>query len=110
MKWNIEYIPEAVKDLKKLDKSQQILVLKAIQKVHQNPLPDYEGGYGKPLGNRDESKLAGYLKIKLRKLGLRVVYQLIKENGVMKIIIISVRDDNTVYKMADKRINKKSPY
>lgn len=105
MKWKVEYISEAVKDLDRLDNSQRILVLKGIQKVQQNPLPDYEGGYGKPLGNHKGSKLAGYLKIKMKKLGLRVVYKVIKENNIMKIIIIAVRDDEAVYKMAEERIN-----
>ena len=104
MTWKVEFIPEAVKDLEKLDNSQRILVLKGIQKVQQNPLPDYEGGYGKTLGNYKSSRLAGYLKIKLKKLGLRVVYKAVKENNVMKIIVIAVRDDEAVYKMAENRI------
>ena len=50
MNWKLEYLPEAEKDLKDLDGSQRILVLKAIKKVQQNPLPVEEQGYGKPLG------------------------------------------------------------
>ena len=53
MNWEVEYLPEAESDLKSLDGSQRILVLKAIKKVKQNPLPVYEGGYGKPLGNKN---------------------------------------------------------
>lgn len=33
MSWKLEYLPEAEKDLKGLDGSQRILVLKAIKKV-----------------------------------------------------------------------------
>ena len=44
------------------------------------------------------------MKIKLKKLGLRVVYKAVKENNVMKIIVIAVRDDEAVYKMAENRI------
>ena len=76
MNWTVEYLPEAEKDLKKLVGSQRILVLKAIKKVQQNPLPVEENGYGKPLGNHSNANLAGLLKIKLRASGLRVVYQL----------------------------------
>ena len=47
MNWKLEYLPEAEKDLKDLDGSQRILVLKAIKKVQQNPLPVEEQGYGK---------------------------------------------------------------
>lgn len=103
MAWTIKYLKEAVKDLEGLDRSQQIQVLKAIKKVSQNPLPNYEGGYGKPLGNHSDKKLAGYCKIKLLKLGIRIVYGLVKENEVMRIIVISIRDDETVYKLAEKR-------
>ncbi len=104
MVWIIEYIEEAEKDIKRLDRSQQLHVLKAIKKVSANPLPNSEGGYGKPLGNKLSTHLAGYLKIKLVKMGLRVVYCLVREKNVMKIIIISVRDDEQVYKLAQKRI------
>ena len=76
MSWKVEYLPEAEKDLKGLDGSQRNLVLKAIKKVQQNPLPVDEQGYGKPLGNHNSTNLAGLLKIKLRSAGLRIVYQL----------------------------------
>lgn len=106
MEWKVEYLKEALKDLKILDHSQRLQVMKAIAKVAQNPLPNYEGGYGKPLGNKSNNNLSGYFKIKLLKLGIRVVYGLIKENGVMRIIVISVREDETVYKIAADRIDE----
>lgn len=102
--WSIEYIPEALEDLKSLDKGQRLQVLKAIEKVSANPLPNTEGGLGKPLGSHSGNNLTGYLKIKLLRLGLRVVYKVVRENNVMRIIIISVRDDEAVYKMAKERI------
>ena len=46
MKWQIEYLEEAKKDLKKLDRSAQIIVLKGIDKVSENPLPVQQGDYG----------------------------------------------------------------
>jgi len=101
--WQVEYIKAAEKDLLSLDRSQQLQVLKAIEKVSINPLPINEGGLGKPLGSHGRINLTGYLKIKLLKLGLRVVYQIIREETVMKIIVISVRDDETVYKLAKDR-------
>lgn len=102
--WEIEYIPAALEDLRSLDRSQQLQVLKAIEKVSANPLPNSEGGLGKPLGSHSGANLTGYLKIKLLKLGLRVVYRVVRENNVMRIIVISVRDDETVYKLARDRI------
>jgi mRNA interferase RelE/StbE len=106
MAWVVEYINEAEADLKGLDHSQQLQVLKAIKKVSANPLPNTKGGYGKPLGSRLSSNLVGYLKIKLLKLGIRVVYQLVEEKGTMRIIIISIRDDEKIYRLAQKRIKK----
>ena len=52
MTWNIEFLEEAKKDLKKLDHSVQLQVVKGIEKVRKNPLPTDKGGYGKPLGNK----------------------------------------------------------
>ena len=103
MTWKIEYIREALKDLQKLDGYNRKLVLKAIEKTAMRPLPPPEG-VGKPLGNHAAANLSGYYKIKLRDLGYRVVYRLIREGKIMKIIIISVRDDETVYREAERRI------
>lgn len=101
--WRIEYLRAAERDLLTLDHSQQLQVLKAIEKLSANPLPANEGGLGKPLGSRSGNNLTGYLKIKLLKLGLRVVYQVVREGSIMKIVVISVRDDETVYRLARDR-------
>ena len=65
-----------------------------------------EGGYGKPLGNRTGNNLTNLLKIKFRNLGIRVVYKTIQIDGIMKIIVISARSDEQVYKEAGKRREK----
>ncbi len=103
MKWKIEYIKEAQRDLKRLDPYNRKLILKAIDKTAKRPLPPPDG-IGKPLGNHAGSKLSGYYKIKLRDLGYRVVYQLVRENDMMRIIVISIRDDEAIYKEAERRI------
>ena len=103
MSWKVKYLPEAEKDLKGLDGSQRNLVLKAIKKVQQNPLPVDENGYGKPLGNHSSTSLAGLMKIKLRSAGLRIVYQLRRTETSMMIIVIGVRADEEVYELAQKR-------
>ena len=105
MAWEVKYHEKAVKDLADLNNSAKVRVVKAVNKVSQNPLPRTEGGYGKPLGNRPSSKLAGLMKIKLKGLGLRVVYQLIRESTAMRMIVISIRDDSRVYKEAESRID-----
>jgi len=101
--WKIEYLREALEDIKRLDQIQRVQVVKAINKVAKNPLPQSEGGYGKPLGNRGTTNLAGYCKIKLLKLGLRIVYQVVREDNVMKVIVVSARADDEAYLLAQKR-------
>ena len=104
MKWKIEYIKEAQRDLKRLDPYNRKIVLKAIDKTAERPLPPPDG-IGKPLGNHASSKLRGYYKIKLRGLGYRIVYQLVVEGETMRVIVISIRDDETVYKEAVRMIH-----
>lgn len=65
-----------------------------------------EGGYGKPLGNKTGTNLTNLLKIKFRDLGIRVVYKVVRLDGVMKIIVVSARTDEQVYKEAGKRREK----
>ena len=101
--WEIYFIDEAKKDLRRLDNSVRIKVIKGIQKVAQNPLPVSQGGYGKPLGNKAGLNLTNLLKIKFRDIGIRVVYKIEFDESVMKIIVIAARSDEQVYKEALKR-------
>ena len=105
--WKVEYLKAAVADLKKLDRSQRVEVFKKIDRTAENPLPQSEGGYGEPLGNTKIAQLAGYCKIKLLKLGLRVVYRLEMKGETMRIIVVSARTDEEVYKIAQKRKHQK---
>lgn len=106
MSWTLEFREEAKDDLKRLAHPQQTLVLKGIRKVLTNPLPNAEGGYGKPLGNHRGVNLTGLMKIKFKDAGLRVVYQIKREGQVMTVIVISVRDDEAVYRLAAKRMGR----
>lgn len=102
MNWEVRYLPEILDDFLALDGSQRILVKKAIAKIRTNPLPETEGGYGKRLGNKNNTQLARFLKVKLHGAGLRVVYQLIREKDCTVLIVIGVRKDDEVYHMAHK--------
>ena len=62
MNWSIVFLPEAMKDMQSLSRSRQAMVKKAIKKVQENPLPQNEGGYGKPLGSKRGLNLTGLLK------------------------------------------------
>lgn len=71
MKWRVEYLKAALRDLERLDPYNRRLILKAIQKTAERPLPPPDG-IGKPLGNHASAKLSGFYKIKLKSLGYRV--------------------------------------
>ena len=108
MSWEVLYLPEAENDLQKLDGSQRILVLKAIKKVRNNPLPQSEGGYGKPLGNKGGRNLTNLLKIKLKASGIRIVYSIIRQAEQVIIIVIGIREDEEVYNIAESRNNNET--
>ena len=104
--WKIVYHKEALVELKKLDKSQRVEVVKKIKQVAKNPLPRSEDGYGDPLGSKSGTKLSGFFKIKFQKSGLRVVYKVVRNNNEMQIIVVSAREDDEVYQIAWKRRQK----
>lgn len=104
--WSVEFLDEAKKDLKRLDHSVQIQVLKGIKKVSENPVSVYDGGYGKPLDHKSGTNLTNLLKIKFRDLGIRVVYKIEITGTIMKIIVVAARSDEQVYKEAAKRRTK----
>ncbi|MBP5792989.1 MAG: type II toxin-antitoxin system RelE/ParE family toxin [Spirochaetaceae bacterium] len=105
MEWKIKYHPLAEEELAKLDGSIKKIVLKGILKVSTNPKPQTAGGYGKPLGNKNNNNLTGLLKIKYKNIGIRVVYKLVEDEKTheMYILVISARTDNEVYDIAGKR-------
>lgn len=98
--YKIEIGREVKKDIKKLKLSSlqiQKLQLK-INEIAINPLPKSEGGYGEPLS----SALKGLMKFRFDN-DYRVVYQLIRTDEVMKIVIIGLRSDLEVYRNAELR-------
>lgn len=103
MTWELLFLPEARDDLRGLDGAQRVRVAKALAKVQANPLPSTEGGYGKPLGNKRLSQLSGLMKIKLKADGIRIVYQLMRTERSMRVVVIGVCSDNEVYREAQKR-------
>lgn len=106
MSWQIKFYEEAIVDIENLDGSKKKEVMKGILKVSQNPLSNTEGGYGKPLGNKSGVNLTGFFKIRFRHSGLRIVYYLEREDEIMNIVIVSIRDNDYVYEQAAKRSGK----
>lgn len=104
--WQDKYLKEALTDLDKLDSELRDMILAGIKKVRQNPLPQNEGGYGKPLGNKSGNNLTGFFKIKYRGIGIRVIYTLVRAKEIMNIVVVSKRDENYCYEVSAKRKNK----
>ena len=107
MNYDVKYHAEVEEDLEPFNAAQKKQIKKSIEKVSGNPLPQNEGGYGKPLGNKQGKNLTGLLKIKFKKLGGRVVYKLIRTETTMYIIVDAARADEEVYEIAAKRAGKK---
>ncbi|NSW90946.1 MAG: type II toxin-antitoxin system RelE/ParE family toxin [Firmicutes bacterium] len=101
--WKIEFLPEAVSDLSRIDKAVRAQVIKGINKVAKNPVAKFKGGYGEPLRNQKGRNLSGLYKIKYRGIGIRVVYALEEKNGIMTIVIVGARADDEVYDEAYRR-------
>ena len=106
MNWSIQYLPEVEKDINGLSPKRQKLVRKAIEKASQPPLPQNEGGYGKPLGNQRGMNLTNLLKLKLRGEGLRIIYKLVRTETQMLVVVVGVREDEEVYRTAYSRKRK----
>ena len=106
MIYTLDYSPEAKLDIKEFDKAQRREIYKAIRKVSKNPLPQNEGGYGKPLGNKQGRNLTGLCKIVLMRLGVRVVYKLIRTDEIMRVIVVAARADEEVYDIAAQRADE----
>lgn len=102
--WKLIIPPAVETDLDSFDRGVRDQILKALSRVRKNPLPASEGGYGKPLGNKGGINLTGCLKIKLLRLGIRIVYLLKRMEYSMQLVVISVRADSEVYRTAAERL------
>lgn len=103
MTWNLIYLPAAEDDYNSLDHRQKSVVDKAVKRVKENPLPQSEGGYGKPLGRKGGRNLTGFLKIKLKGEGIRIAYKLIRTQTTMLVVVIGMREDDEIYEIAVRR-------
>jgi len=94
----VKFIPEAEDDLKDIDQSIRIKILKAIKKLETAPLD-----YGETLGHHLGKKLTGLRKIQPAD-GFRVVYWVINDEVLVLIVAIGKRNRHRVYKTAAERI------
>ncbi|MGI5912642.1 MAG: type II toxin-antitoxin system RelE family toxin [Syntrophomonadaceae bacterium] len=92
-----KWLPEAQKDMEKIDNSIRIRIFKAIRKLEKDPV-----GYGTPLGHHAGKNLTNFYKIEPAD-GYRIVYTIIKDELVI-ISVVGQRTDKRVYRTATERI------
>ncbi|HGD1826574.1 type II toxin-antitoxin system mRNA interferase toxin, RelE/StbE family [Streptococcus anginosus] len=99
MSYTVELTPDAQADFLKLDNSQRLHVRKSLAKLENQ---------GKLADEALHGKLAGYRKLKHRKLGLRVIFHETADGiEIIEVIAIGKRNDSEIYTIAEKRIREK---
>ena len=95
--YEIKYHPLIEKDLKQLNNSVRIEVFKKIKKIQKSP------ELGEALGNKGGMNLTGLRKMYVYKKQIRIVYEVIENIVVIKILAIGKREDMEVYKQVSQR-------
>lgn len=94
MSYTIEFIPSSEKEFRKLSIELRKQFVEKLKERAENP-------------RIESAKLRGMkdcYKIKLRNAGYRLVYQVIDERIVVKVIAVGKRDRSAVYLKAQERI------
>jgi len=95
--YTIEYLPEVVEDMEALDGSQRKVVQMALKKLASNP------ECGKHLGNKHGLNLTGLRRVKIKALGIRIVYRLIPQTDAVLVLAVGKREADEVYRKALNR-------
>lgn len=93
MNYKLNFLTQALKEWKSLDKSIQTQFKKKLQERLENP----HVLSAKLSGNKNR------YKIKLRSLGYRLVYEVVDEELVVVVVAIGKREKSKVYELADLR-------
>ena len=89
--------PLVKEDMKQLNYAVQVLVLKKLKQLQNSP------ELGKMLGNKNNMNLTGLKKVYVAKKQVRIVYEIIDDILVVRVIAIGKREDMEVYQEAVKR-------
>ncbi|MDA3941550.1 MAG: type II toxin-antitoxin system RelE/ParE family toxin [Spirochaetia bacterium] len=93
MNYNLKFLPTALKEWKKLDKSIQNQLKKKLKECLINP----------HVPGNELRGFKNHYKIKLRASGYRLVYEVVDENIYILVIAIGKRNKNEVYKQVYNR-------
>ena len=95
MRYELEFLPSALKEWQKLDNSIKVQFKKKLSERLENP-------------KVTKDKLRGYedvYKIKLRDVGYRLAYQVKDDEIVVLVLVVGKRENNEVYKMLKDKFN-----
>ena len=96
--YKIAFHPDARKELLDLDGSVHKMVLKQINKLGRYPY------LGESLGNKQGFDLTNYRKLYAYDKKIRIIYSIVEDLILVKIIAIGRREDFQVYRDAAKRV------
>ena len=92
-KYKLKFLLTALKEWKKLDPTIQGQLKKKLKERLQDPYVEASLLHG----------FENHYKIKLKASGYRLVYEVIKKEIVVLVIVVGKRDKNQVYKKAAQR-------
>lgn len=95
--YEIRYHPLIEDDLKQLNNAIRIEVFKKLKKIQHSP------ELGQLLGNKNNMNLTGLRKVYVAKKQIRIVYEIIDNILVVKVVAIGKREDMEVYRQAQQR-------
>jgi mRNA interferase RelE/StbE len=96
--YDFKFHPEAEKELGKLNKSVQVLFIKALKKILTSP------ELGIDLGHKNNLDLSGCKKMYFDHKRYRIVYKVIDDEVMIYLIAIGKRDKMDVYTKASERV------
>ena len=94
---DLYFLPEAAKELDRLDKSVRTKLLLKLEKRLVNP--EVESA-------RLSGDLSGCFKIKLAREGVRLVYKVDNLQVIVTVISIGKREDSSAYRAAVRRLGR----
>ena len=95
MRYELEFLPSALKEWQKLDNSIKVQFKKKLSERLENP-------------KVTKDKLRGYedvYKIKLRDAGYRLAYQVKDDEIIVLVLVVGKRENNEVYEMLKDKFN-----
>jgi len=95
--YEMQFHPLVEDDLKKLNNSVRIEVFKKLKKIQESP------ELGVLLGHKNNMNLSGLRKAYVSKKQVRIVYEIVDDVLVVKVIALGKREDMQVYKETQKR-------